>query len=211
MHDRAMQALYLLALDPIAETLGDPNSYGFRPERSTADAIEQCFNVLAWKHSPQWIVEGDIRACFDEISHDWLLAHIPMETAMLRKWLQAGFIEKHVLSPTETGVPQGGICSPVIANLALDGLEQLLKAYSPPPMGSVLRRTPRREDDTHPQRPKAIAVPVETAKRSLSWLPPEDDQTHRMAQPSCGLAYAWGQGYNRQPCTPAPQLPQTGP
>jgi RNA-directed DNA polymerase len=132
MHDRAMQALYLLALDPIAETLGDPNSYGFRTERSTADAIEQCFNVLARKHAPQWILEGDIRACFDGISHDWFLAHIPMETAMLRKWLKAGFMEKQVLSPTETGVPQGGITSPVIANLALDGLEKLLKAHYPP-------------------------------------------------------------------------------
>src|SRR2546430_768850 len=68
MHDRAMQALYLLALDPIAETLGDPNSYGFRTERSTADAIEQCFNVLARQHAPQWILEGDIRACFDPAS-----------------------------------------------------------------------------------------------------------------------------------------------
>ena len=132
MHDRAMQALYLLALEPIAETLGDPNSYGFRPERSTADAIEQCFNVLARQHSPQWILEGDIRACFDGISHAWLLAHIPMETAMLQKWLKAGFMEKHVLSPTEAGVPQGGIASPVMANLALDGLEKLLKAHYPP-------------------------------------------------------------------------------
>src|SRR5499433_1765186 len=132
MYDRAMQALYLLALDPIAETLGDPNSYGFRTERSTADAIEQCFNALARQHAPQWILEGDIRACFDGISHDWLVAHIPMETAMLQKWLKAGFMEKHVLYPTETGVPQGGIASPVIANLALDGLEKLLKAHYPP-------------------------------------------------------------------------------
>jgi RNA-directed DNA polymerase len=69
MHDRAMQALYLLALDPIAETQGDPNSYGFRTERSTADAIEQCFTVLARKHAAPWILEGDIRACFDGISH----------------------------------------------------------------------------------------------------------------------------------------------
>jgi RNA-directed DNA polymerase len=127
-----MQALYLLALDPIAETRSDPNSYGFRTERSTADAIEQCFNVLARQHAPQWILEGDIRACFDGISHDWLLAHIPMETAMLRKWLQAGCMEKHVLSPTETGVPQGGSASPVIANLALDGLEKRLRAHYPP-------------------------------------------------------------------------------
>src|SRR5919198_520095 len=92
MKDRAMQALYLLALDPIAETTGDRNSYGFRSERSTADAIQQCFNVLARKHAPQWILEGDIRACFDGISHKWLLAHIPMEKAMLQKWLTAGFV-----------------------------------------------------------------------------------------------------------------------
>ena len=130
MHDRAMQALYLLALDPIAETLGDPNSYGFRRERSPADAMEQCFNVLARQHAPQWILEGDIRACFDAFSHAWLGAHIPMERAVLQKWLQAGFMDKHVLSPTEAGVPQGGICSPVIANLALDGLETVVKAYA---------------------------------------------------------------------------------
>jgi RNA-directed DNA polymerase len=74
MQDRAMQALYLLALDPIAETQGDPNSYGFRNERSTADAIGQCFTVLSHKHAASWILEGDIRACFDGISHEWLLA-----------------------------------------------------------------------------------------------------------------------------------------
>ena len=132
MPDRAMQALYLLALDPIAEPLGDPNSYGFRTERSTADAIEQCFNVLARTHAPQWILEGDIRACFDGISHKWLLAHIPLDKAMLHKWLKAGFVDKHRLYPTEAGGPQGGICSPVIANLTLDRLERLLRAHYPP-------------------------------------------------------------------------------
>ncbi|ETW99292.1 MAG: hypothetical protein ETSY2_41240 [Candidatus Entotheonella gemina] len=88
MYDRAMQALYLLALDPIVETQGDPNSYGFRTERSTADAIEQCFIVLSKKHSAPWIPEGDIRACFDGISHEWLLAHIPMDRVILKKWLK---------------------------------------------------------------------------------------------------------------------------
>jgi RNA-directed DNA polymerase len=129
MHDRAMQALYLLALDPIAETQGDANSYGFRTERSTADAIEQCFIVLSKKQSAPWILEGDIRACFDGISHDWLLTYIPMDRVMLKKWLMAGFIDKQVLYLTEAGVPQGGICSPVIANLALDGLERLLRQH----------------------------------------------------------------------------------
>ena len=109
MTDRAMPALYLLALDPIAETQEDPNSYGFRTHRAPADAIEPCFNVLAKKASPQWILEGDIRACCDELSHDWLLAHIPMDTAILRKWLKAGYMERNVLHPTEAGTPQGGV------------------------------------------------------------------------------------------------------
>ncbi len=136
MSCRAMQALYLLALDPIAETISDPNSYGFRKERSPADAIEQCFTVLGKKRSPQWILEGDIKACFDRISHEWLLAHIPMEKSILRKWLKAGFIDKHVLYPTEEGTPQGGICSPVIANMALNGLERrLLERYPKPKTG----------------------------------------------------------------------------
>jgi len=126
-----MQALYLLALDPIAETLADPNSYGFRTHRAPADAMEQCFIALAKKASPQWILEGDIRACFDELSHDWLLAHIPMDKVILRKWLKAGYMEGHVLHPTEAGTPQGGICSPVIANLALDGLEARLRTAFP--------------------------------------------------------------------------------
>ncbi len=75
--ERAMQALYLLALEPVAETQADRNAYGFRPKRSTADAIGQCFNALARKPSPQWILEGDIRACFDRISHSWLISVRP--------------------------------------------------------------------------------------------------------------------------------------
>src|SRR6266699_4060375 len=126
MKCRAMQALYLLALDPVAETTADPNSYGFRPGRSTADAIEQCFNVLGKRNAPQWILEGDIKGCFDAISHAWLLTHIPMEKAMLKKWLKAGYMDRRVLYPTKEGTPQGGIISPVLANMTLDGLEKLL-------------------------------------------------------------------------------------
>src|ERR1700682_2475051 len=109
MKCRAMQALYLLALDPIAETTADPNSYGFRTERSTADAIEQCHIVLSNRGGATWIFEGDIKSCFDRISHEWLLAHIPMNKAILQKWLKAGFMEKQVLHATEEGTPQGGI------------------------------------------------------------------------------------------------------
>src|SRR3989441_5549568 len=123
MKCRAMQALWLLALSPVAETTADPNSYGFRPQRSTADAIEQCFKVLAKRDCARWILEGDIRGCFDNISHSWLLENIPMDRVVLRKWLHAGFVDNGVLFPTEAGTPQGGIASPVLANLALDGLE----------------------------------------------------------------------------------------
>lgn len=131
MKDRAMQALYLLALDPIAESTADPNSFGFRSHRSTADAIQQCFIILAGKHSAQWILEGDIKACFDNISHDWMLAHIPIDRAMLGKWLKAGFIDKNTLHPTQAGTPQGGIVSPAAANLTLDGLERVLRERFP--------------------------------------------------------------------------------
>jgi RNA-directed DNA polymerase len=131
MKDRAMQALHLLALDPVAESTADPNSYGFRKGRSTADAIRQCQYILGKRNSAQWILEGDIKACFDQISHAWMLAHIPMDKNMLRKWLKAGFIDKNALHPTEAGTPQGGIISPVAANLALDGLERVLRDRFP--------------------------------------------------------------------------------
>jgi len=131
MKDRAQQALYLLALDPLAETTGDPNSYGFRKERSPADAIGQCFNIFRRKQAPPWILEGDIRRCFDEISHGWMLQHIPIDKAILQQWLKAGFMEKHVLYPTEAGTPQGGIISPALMNLTLDGLERKLRDKYP--------------------------------------------------------------------------------
>jgi RNA-directed DNA polymerase len=125
MADRAQQALHLLALEPVTETLADPNAYGFRPKRSTADAIGQCFLALARKHSATWIFEGDIKACFDRISHPWLIDHVPMDKLVLRKWLAAGYMEEGIVYPTEAGTPQGGIASPVLANMALDGLEQI--------------------------------------------------------------------------------------
>jgi RNA-directed DNA polymerase len=97
MKDRAMQALYLQALDPIAETTADPNSYGFRKERCCADAMEQCAIVLSNSTRPQWILEGDIKSCFDQISHTWLLDHIPMDKTILSTWLKAGYLDKSVL------------------------------------------------------------------------------------------------------------------
>ena len=128
MQDRAMQALHALALKPIAETVGDRNSYGFREGRSCADAIGQCFCALAKSYAPVWVLEGDIKSCFDRISHPWLLANIPMDARMLRLWLEAGYWEKGRLFPTTEGTPQGGIISPVLANLTLDGMEQAIRS-----------------------------------------------------------------------------------
>lgn len=129
--DRAMQAIYLLGLDPIAETVADGHSYGFRLERNCADALEQVHLLLGNPHGPRWILEGDIKACFDRINHDWLLTHIPLDRDLLRRWLQAGFLEKQALFATTEGTPQGGIISPVLANRALDGLQRLLADHFP--------------------------------------------------------------------------------
>lgn len=131
MRDRAMQALHLLALSPVAETLADEHSYGYRLERSIADAHGQCFIVLGKRHSPVWIFEGDIESCFDRLSHEWLLAHVPMDTVILRKWLKAGYLKDRGFYLTEEGTPQGGIISPVLATLALDGLENVVREAAP--------------------------------------------------------------------------------
>lgn len=131
MKCRAMQALHLLALEPIAETTADLNSYGFRPERSTADAGAQCFLSLSRRASAEWVLEADIKGCFDNISHDWMIAHIPTDKAILRKWLKAGFVYQNELFPTDAGTPQGGIISPVAANMTLDGLEAMLAEKFP--------------------------------------------------------------------------------
>jgi RNA-directed DNA polymerase len=124
LKDRAMQALYLLALEPVGETTADLNSYGFRPKRSTHDAIFQCYITLAGKHRAQWILEGDIKACFDEIDHGWLKNNIKMDQRVLTQWLQAGYMEKNQLFETVRGTPQGGPASPLLANMVLDGLEK---------------------------------------------------------------------------------------
>lgn len=127
MKDRAMQALHLLALDPVSETKADRNSYGFRRARSAHDALEQCFSALGKpSKSAQWVLDADIKGCFDNIDHDWMLTHIPMDRQMLRKWLKAGYVERASLFPTEMGTPQGGIFSPTLTNMVLDGLERRL-------------------------------------------------------------------------------------
>lgn len=131
MHDRAMQSLYSLALEPIAETMSDIRSFGFRKHRSTKDSCQQIFLCLSKKNSAQWILEGDIKGCFDNINHQWLMTNIPMEKSILTQFLKAGFIYKRHLNPTKAGTPQGGTISPILANMTLDGIEELLLAEYP--------------------------------------------------------------------------------
>ncbi len=133
MHDRAMQALHLLALEPVAEQRADPNSYGFRKARSIQDAHVRCHMVLAKGNAAVWVLDADIEACFDQISHQWLLDHIPMDRSLLRKWLKAGYFEGEMFHPTEQGTPQGGILSPTLANMTLDGLEAHVLSVVPRP------------------------------------------------------------------------------
>ncbi|WP_200822425.1 reverse transcriptase domain-containing protein, partial [Caballeronia terrestris] len=148
MKDRAMQALYTLALLPVAETTGDQNSYGFRPERASRDAAARCHMVLAKSSCARWVLDADIAGCFDNISHDWMIANIPMDRVILRKWLKCGFVWDGRLHATEDGTPQGGIISPTLANLTLDGMERYLqerfgvnkdRAARPNPMVHLIR------------------------------------------------------------------------
>jgi RNA-directed DNA polymerase len=157
-----MQALYLTALDPVQETTADPNSYGFRKGRCCQDAMAQLFILLSRKTSAQWVLEGDIKGCFDNISHDWLMENIPMDKPTLRQFLKAGYVFKERLFPNEEGTPQGGVISPTLANMALNGMERLLRGHFG--KGSMVNLV-RYADDfvvTTPSKEKA-----EEAKRIL--------------------------------------------
>lgn len=145
MKDRTMQAIYLLGLDPVSETLADKPSYGFRLNRSCADAIQATWRLLCKTNSPRWILEGDIKSCFDEISHEWLEKHIPINKRILRQWLKSGYKIKQQLFPTEKGTPQGSIISPTLANMVLDGMEKAVDEA----LGIKWRRVVGRNDNPH--------------------------------------------------------------
>ncbi|HGZ7315418.1 TPA: group II intron reverse transcriptase/maturase [Vibrio parahaemolyticus] len=128
IHDRAMQALYLMAIDPAVETTSDGNSFGFRRQRSCADAIEQCFKVLCRKKAASWVLDADIKGCFDNISHEWMLENLSIDKVVLRRWLESGFMDEGKLYFTEAGTPQGGIISPTLMNMVLNQLERHIES-----------------------------------------------------------------------------------
>jgi RNA-directed DNA polymerase len=165
MHDRTMQSLYAMALGPISETTADTSSFGFRKMRDTRDAEAHIFRCLCRKNSAQWILEGDIKGCFDNINHSWLMDNIPMDKRILKQFLKAGFVYKKKLFPTRKGSPQGGTISPILANMTLDGIESYLKSkYWKSSKGIIHCRNNKQRvnytryaDDCVPRAPRRVA------------------------------------------------------
>lgn len=130
LEDRGIQALVKMALEPEWEAKFEPNSYGFRPGRRVHDAIEAIYNAI--RNQPKYVLDADIAKCFDSINHDTLLRKIstfPILTRQIRAWLKAGVMDGN-LFPTKEGVPQGGVISPLLANIALQGMEEEVQAIA---------------------------------------------------------------------------------
>jgi len=126
--DRCLQARVKNALEPSWEARFEGSSYGFRPGRSTHDAMARIYNTASTRSRKQWVVDADIKGAFDTIDHEYLLktiGEVPGR-ALIRQWLKAGYVDGGVFHDTETGTPQGGVVSPLLANIALHGMEQAL-------------------------------------------------------------------------------------
>ena len=128
--DRVAQSIVKNALEPQWESRFEANSYGFRPGRSCHDAIEQAYNRLK-KGVDTWILDADIKGAFDNISHEFILSALGNTPGreLVKQWLKAGYVEAEVFHSTDKGTPQGGIGRPLLANIALDGLDDLLATY----------------------------------------------------------------------------------
>ena len=127
IQERIAQSIVKNALEPVWEARFESHSYGFRPGRSSHDAIEQCFSRLR-KGCDTWILDADIKGAFDHISHEFILDQIGKIPGreLIKQWLKAGYVEANVFHATNEGTPQGGTISPLLANIALDGMEKLL-------------------------------------------------------------------------------------
>ena len=142
MNDRALQALVKLVLEPEWEARFEPNSYGFRPGRSCHDEIKAIFNTI--KSKSKFVLDADISKCFDRINHSQLLSKLntfPTLRRQIRAWLKAGVMDGKKLFPTNEGTPQGGVICPLLANIALHGLEELI-------MGLAAKFDMRRTNNT---------------------------------------------------------------
>lgn len=129
LEDRTVQAVYQMAVDPVVEQHSDINSFGFRKFRSTQDAVNYLRNYMDKSYSPRWVLEADISKCFDKIDHKFLMENTPIcDKHVLKEWLKSGVMTERVFSKTEEGTPQGGIISPMLCNIALNGLENVIKS-----------------------------------------------------------------------------------
>ncbi|NEO00079.1 MAG: group II intron reverse transcriptase/maturase [Moorea sp. SIO3I7] len=129
MIDRCIQGIVKNALEPAWEAKFEPTSYGFRPGRSTHDARQRIFtNISGERNKKWWVLDADITGCFDNIAHEPLLENIGNFPArkLVKQWLKAGYMEGDVFYNTEAGTPQGGVISPLLANIALHGMEEVL-------------------------------------------------------------------------------------
>ena len=130
MYDRALQAVVKAALEPEWEASFEPNSYGFRPGRSCHDAIGAIFNSIRYK--AKYVLDADIAKCFDRINHKALLDKIntyPRLRKQIKSWLKSGVLDQGEIFPTIEGTPQGGVISPLLANIALHGMEERVKQF----------------------------------------------------------------------------------
>jgi RNA-directed DNA polymerase len=133
IRDRALQAMVKNALEPHWEAKFESNSYGFRPGRSCHDAIAKIYNFARPHKDKRWVLDADIKGAFDNISHEYLLKTIGMFPAreLIKQWLKAGYVDGNTFQRTETGTPQGGVISPLLANIALHGMDEALAVYEP--------------------------------------------------------------------------------
>lgn len=129
IYDRAVQSLFLIAVEPVVECFAGEHDYGFRLFRSSQDTVRDIVKNLNLEFSHQWVLVTDVRQCFDHLSHDWILEHAPMNKRLLRKMLKCGYSWNGVFHPTAEGVPQGGVLSPVLTSLCLQGFEYELKKH----------------------------------------------------------------------------------
>ena len=131
IYDRAMQALFLIALDPVIETLADKHAYGFRLYRNSQDAIRDMLYNFNFTNGNQWLMKADVKECFDNISHEWLMNNLIFDKRLLHSILTCGYVHQNEFHTLSAGIPQGGVLSPVIVNFTLTGFEKILRYKYP--------------------------------------------------------------------------------
>ncbi len=148
INDRARQALVKSALEPQWEARFEGESYGFRPGRSAHDAMSRIFQSI--HKLDYYILDADISKCYDRINHDYLMSKIDCPSTMkaqIRQWLKAGIMDNGIFKTTEEGTPQGGVISPLLANIALDGMIRLIDQNFPKKKSTVQAKVIRYADD----------------------------------------------------------------